>query len=66
MKAPLKKNGTVIATYAVAALLFGVLVTKIFEYEALKSVFVASLAVILLLALVVLCWILGWTNGNNK
>jgi uncharacterized membrane protein len=47
-----------------AGVIFGVLVSKIFEHDALQSVFVDFLTVALLIALVILCWILGWISGH--
>jgi uncharacterized membrane protein len=64
MKVPFKGKPTTIATYVAAGVIFGVLVSKIFEHDALQSVFVDFLTVALLIALVILCWILGWISGH--
>jgi hypothetical protein len=66
MKLPFRGKPTTIATYVAAGVIFGVLVSKIFEHEALQSGFVEVLTVALLVALVILCWILGWMNGHDK
>ena len=66
MKMPFRGTPTTIATYVAAGVIFGVLVSKIFEHDILQSTFVDFLTTALLIALVILCWILGWMNGHSK
>jgi hypothetical protein len=64
MKIPFKGKPTTVATYVAAGVIFGVLVSKIFEHTILESGFIQVLTVSLLCALVILCWILGWMSGH--
>jgi|GEM_PF-5697579 protein-S-isoprenylcysteine O-methyltransferase Ste14 len=65
MKIPFRGKPTTTAAYIVLLVIFGVLVSKIFEHEVLQSVFVDALTVALLIALIILAWITGWLKGQG-
>jgi hypothetical protein len=66
MKMPLRGKPTTVATYAIGVIIFGVLVSKIFEKELLQSGFGDALTIALLVALAIIAWITGWMKGQDS